>query len=43
MRDIHLDRFHEIMSRVPGDGRTLLNEMHTTIFLQGPSTGNFVW
>ena len=24
------DRFHQIMSQAPGDGRTLLDEMHTT-------------
>ncbi|KIM66068.1 hypothetical protein SCLCIDRAFT_399095, partial [Scleroderma citrinum Foug A] len=33
------DRFHEIMSHVPGDGRTLLDEMYTTFLkdlLRGP-------
>ena len=27
---IPMDRFHEIMSHAPGDGRTLLDEMYTT-------------
>ena len=32
-------RFHETMSRVPDDGRTLLDEMHTT-FLRDLFTGS---